>query len=180
MSTMVAAGRFDRFSPYRAVGAIGLDVELTWADPELELRYSASNWLPNVNAALDLIKDKYNVPGWDGEGSRAVNGKTIDTTKAIITAIFENMPPGIPPPDIGPEPDGEIAVDWMLDAKRMFSFSVGDHEKINFAGRFANGQSRHGCLEIDTTTRLDLSLTVRELSQYIIKLHKKDALQRAA
>jgi len=47
-------------------------------------------------------------------------------------------------PDIVPEPDGEIAIEWYRGAGQTFSISIGPSGPVHYAGRFGHNQEIHG------------------------------------
>ena len=68
-------------------------------------------------------------PGWDGSGAHAV-----DRLAAFAAADFiRALPDGAPLPDVGPEPDGAISLDWIQSRNRLFSLSVGISNRLAYA-----------------------------------------------
>ena len=175
MTTTVAIGRFDRTPPYLTAIATGINID--W---QLPFERTASNWLTSVLAELRQTLVRYGHDGWDGEGSRAVTMETASAAYEVISRIFERLPLGTPQPDIGPDPDGEISVSWVAPPDQIFSFSIGSHDKINFAGQFVKGGSQHGCLPMNRESRAELLDTVEELSRHITGMYSKNAAKRAA
>jgi hypothetical protein len=75
------------------------------------LKYGAREWLGS--------------DGWDGEGSKAVTPATLAVAEKVARALFVALPLGPPPPDLGPDCDGEISFEWIAEQGRLFSVSVG-------------------------------------------------------
>jgi len=68
-------------------------------------------------------------PGWDGDGGLPVN--RLAAFKAI--AFIRVMPSGVPLPEVAPEPDGSISLDWIQSRNRLFSLSVGTGDRLAYA-----------------------------------------------
>jgi hypothetical protein len=67
--------------------------------------------------------------GWDGEGAYAVNPIAVLLAENFIRAL----PNSIPLPEIAPEPDGSIALDWIPSQHRLFSISLGTSDRLAYA-----------------------------------------------
>jgi hypothetical protein len=99
-------------------------------------------WSATLDEALDnlaLLKQECAEPGWDGYGAQPVNEETLERVVAFLRALPEN----VPVPDLVPEPDGEVSVEWQNGPRRVFSVSIGPHGRLSYAGLL--GASRwHG------------------------------------
>jgi len=84
-------------------------------------------------------------PNWDGHGGLPVDYDTYRQAQAFISTL----PPSIPTPDIVPEPDGEIALEWSAGRNWTFSVSVGRTGRLSYAAllgaRKAYGSERSIC-----------------------------------
>jgi hypothetical protein len=78
--------------------------------------------------------------GWDGYDAQPISPQTQRNARAFL----EDLPMWLQAPDIVPEPDGEIAIEWDLGPGRIFSVSIGDTGKLHYAGLFKDGVERHG------------------------------------
>jgi len=107
---------------------------------------SASDWFPTVDAAFRGIRSESKNADWDGQGAFAITDQVIAIAEKVVGALFALLPKGTPAPDVVPEADGEICISWSVDASRMFSLSIGEHEKVNFAGQFGREGGRSSCL----------------------------------
>jgi hypothetical protein len=67
--------------------------------------------------------------GWDGEGANPVSPLAVDRAIAFIRAL----PRSFPMPEVAPEPDGSISLDWIHAHSRIFSVSVGSSDRLAFA-----------------------------------------------
>jgi hypothetical protein len=53
---------------------------------------------------LTSVKDRTGQPDWDGYGAEAVGGDAVGVARRFLEAL----PPGLPRPEVGAEPDGDI------------------------------------------------------------------------
>lgn len=68
-------------------------------------------------------------PGWDGADARP-----LDRLAAIYAEDFiRAMPDGVPLPELSPEPDGSISLDWIQSRHRLFSVSIGTRNRLAYA-----------------------------------------------
>jgi len=67
--------------------------------------------------------------GWDG-----ANAEAVDRLAAFAAADFiRALPDGLPLPEVAPDPDGAISLDWMWSRNRLFSVSVGTSNRLAYA-----------------------------------------------
>lgn len=86
-------------------------------------------------------------PGWDGDGA-----EPADRLAAFAAAdLIRSLPGGIPLPEVAPEPDGAISLDWIRSRNRLFSLSVGTSDRLAYA--WIDGSDRgHGVARFDGET----------------------------
>lgn len=68
-------------------------------------------------------------PDWDGYGADPVLQEGLDRAAAFIRALPGDLP--MPQPSI--EPDGEVALEWLVARNRMLSVSFGEGERVAYA-----------------------------------------------
>lgn len=130
----------------------------------------ATDWGPAIYAALAEIERDCQRPNWDGQGTAVVSQDVIANTEAVAKALHAVLPLGTPAPDLVPESDGEISIDWIVDQRHIFSISVGDGDAISFAAQFGNEGAEHGWRRIDRTSPVTLKATLRELASLVSKV----------
>lgn len=59
--------------------------------------------------------------------------------------LLDTLPNGFPAPEMGIDPDGEVALDWIRSNRTMVSVSAGVTDQLSFAARFDDGTS-HGII----------------------------------
>lgn len=104
------------------------------AGPEM-LGLERKNMLAHLREAF-LRGLAYN---WDGEGALPVEYSAY----AYARRLIQLLPLGLPVPEIYPEPDGDVAIEWDLGRRRVFSISVGRDGTLNYAGLFGR-RKLHG------------------------------------
>lgn len=165
---------------YEPVSKDSADVRRDWASRRNYAQDSASDWVPLIDAALGTISEECRSANWDGEGGKPISRRTIELTRKTVEAIYASLPLSTPPPDLMPESDGEISVSWVLDAKRMFALSVGEHGKLNFAGEFGDKGALHGWTPVDETSDGSLESSVAAVAQKVVLLYSEPDPRGAA
>ncbi len=73
--------------------------------------------------------DECSEPDWDGSGAEPLNGVAAGAVVSFIKALPER----VPMPEIAPEPDGAISLDWIESRHRRFSLSFGRNNRLAYA-----------------------------------------------
>lgn len=100
-----------------------------------------------LGAAADIVDQIYDVAsdcleaGWDGYDSLPVNHASIVMTKSFV----EHFPvtSGIPLPEIVPESNGNLALEWYIDKNHVFIARIKESGEIVYAGLFGANKT-HG------------------------------------
>jgi hypothetical protein len=79
---------------------------------------------------LMSIRDRCQLPDWDGYGAEPVTDKTIGSAYRFLEAL----PPGLPEPGVGAEPDGHITLEWHRSAWRTVSVSISPDDNLHYSG----------------------------------------------
>jgi hypothetical protein len=98
----------------------------------------------NVLSQLGALAAECGEANWDGSGALAVE------TGAVLNAgdFIRALPAGIPIPEIAPEPDGSLSLDWIESRNRLFSLSVSAGPRLAYA--WLDGTDRgHGVARFD-------------------------------
>ena len=67
--------------------------------------------------------------GWDG-----AHAEGVDRFAALAAADFiRALPDGLPLPEVAPDPDGAISLDWIRSRNCIFSVSVGTSNRLVYA-----------------------------------------------
>jgi len=85
--------------------------------------------------------------GWDGDGGEPISARIVMQAIALIRAL----PTDLPLPELAPEPDGSISMDWIQTRHRLFSLSVGESSRLPYA--WLDGTDRgHAVARFDGVT----------------------------
>jgi hypothetical protein len=96
--------------------------------------------------------------GWDGENGRGISLLAVRTAEAIIRCLPEDMPM----PELAPEPDGSISLDWIYSRMRFVSVSAGNSDRLPYA--WIDGTDRGRAVARFDRQRIPIRLpdTIRE------------------
>jgi len=94
-----------------------------------------------VEALGDVFQESSS-ENWDGYGARMVDAITYVHARIFLEAL----PTTWPAPEVAAEPDGEIAFEWYIQPRWVFSVSVGPEDELTYAGIFGRNKS-HGTEE---------------------------------
>ena len=133
---------------------------------------SALDWAPSITASLREIAGSCSAANWDGENAQAISGKVIAIAESVVWSLIAILPKGTPSPEILPERDGEICLSWGLNDGRIFSFSLGEHGKMNYAGQLGKKGAVHGWQPIDVSNPWSLRADLQEVARHIVKLYQ--------
>jgi hypothetical protein len=154
------------FAPTFSAGGSDADLRKVLSDAKRELQTAASSAQSLALTSLMRVLEECSQAGWDGYGARAVSDQAAFRTIAFLNAL----PSSLTPPDIVPEPDGEIAVDWDFGPSLQLSISVGPSGPLPFAGvigeDYGQPRVRHGTEPFE-------SVVAGDLLGYIHDLHER-------
>jgi predicted DNA-binding antitoxin AbrB/MazE fold protein len=85
---------------------------------------------------LQAVWESCNTPDWDGYGALAVSQDALLNGRRFL----ESLPPDLPAPSIGVEPDGALTMEWHCSERRTLSVSVSTGEELHFAGLFGSNR----------------------------------------
>jgi hypothetical protein len=177
MSTAVATSNFQftKFRRYAPMSRESLQVDTSWKANETFLQSSASYWLPLATAALEQIRAECRRDDWDGPNSAPVTDMTIAATADFARAMYHLLPVNVPPPDIIPEGDGDISVDWIISPSEIFSVSVSERSTVSFAGQFGREGGEHGWRRLDRSSPSALEGSLRDIAELVKRLYSSPA-----
>ncbi len=107
-------------------------------------RTERSNPLLSLKNAVIARIHEVAAEGCGDEDSTPVSSSVIERAVNFVRAL----PSDIALPDVGVDPDGSIAFDWIVTRARVFSLSVGTTNRLAFA--WIDGTDRgHGVASFD-------------------------------
>lgn len=96
-----------------------------------------------ISAVWQVAADQ-STEDWDGTGGAAVDALAACNAVEFLRAL----PAGTPLPEVSPEPDGCISLDWIESRNRLFSLSIGSNRRLPYA--WLDGTDRgHGVATFD-------------------------------
>lgn len=120
---------------------------------------AASTLQSRSAATLARLASECFAEGWDGYAAKPITAATCDRVQAFIDAL----PSWMAPPDIVPETDGEIAVEWDFGPHQIFSVSIGEKGPVHFAGLFGLNKERHGAEPFQDSVPEDIFSYISQL-----------------
>ncbi|MGH8551206.1 MAG: hypothetical protein ACRERU_21885 [Methylococcales bacterium] len=100
-----------------------------------------------VFSELWKLADNCREKDWDADGASALEPAAIQNAVRFIRAF----PDGLPLPELSPEPDGSISLDWIVSRHRLFSISIGVSNRLVYAW-LDGSDTGHGVARFDGTT----------------------------
>lgn len=126
----------------------------------IDLRKSVTwNRVGNAIASLSEAFEECSEPNWDGYNAVPITAAAYEEAKAFLNAL----PPGIPVPEIVPEPDGGIGFEWDSGPSRTFAASVSGKGLIVYAGLLGKGTKAHGTETFDDAVPANIIEFVKRL-----------------
>ena len=86
---------------------------------------------------------------------------TTDTANQALTFALL-LPRSLPIPEVAADPDGEISFDWIGNAGKMFSVSVGANGRVSYAGRFSDVRKTHGIWQVSGSCPREILVGIEE------------------
>jgi len=119
-----------------------------------EVKNDFSNKMDNI---IKECSDK----NWDGYGAEPIDKDYKDIVEKLLNAF----PQYIPTPDILPEPDGEISLEWNISKNKVFYISINKNNKLSYA-YINNGKKSTGVGIFDKNIPETIILQLNEFLDY--------------
>jgi hypothetical protein len=130
---------------------------------------AASSLQARAFADLGRIARECAKDGWDGYRAKPVTHSACDRAFSFLIGL----PTWMSPPDIVPEADGEIAIEWYVAPDQTFSISIGESGPLHYAGLFGHNEEVHGVVPFNCSVP-------ENILQYISDVLGSPAGRRAA
>ena len=91
---------------------------------------SQTSFAARAAAISDLwaLVDECSATGWDGDGALPLSKDAAVQAEEFIRAL----PEGVPLPEVSPESDGSVALDWIRTPNHMLSLSIGTTDRLAY------------------------------------------------
>lgn len=100
----------------------------------------ASSVMARANSAFARILRECSIAGWDGYDAKPISEATCKRAEAFLNML----PSWMPAPEITPESDGELDIEWYYAPDKTFSVSLGETGPLHYAGLFGANEEVHG------------------------------------
>lgn len=98
--------------------------------------YTFGQLMASISELCQLFQD-CRLPDWDSYGATPVAEDTFQLAYQLVKAL----PPGMPAPSLGAEPDGHITLEWYRSPRWTLSVSVSPVGELHYAALV--GASKH-------------------------------------
>jgi hypothetical protein len=129
---------FDEGSP--ASGDDSATLSRALAERRQARRAAASSPQSLALDSLARVAAECSATGWDGYDASRISART----ESLARVFLESLPMWLPAPDIVPEPDGDLSIEWDFGPDKILSISIGETGKLHYAGLLGGGVERHG------------------------------------
>jgi len=85
----------------------------------------------SLKRALRELANECAQPNWDGQGSTEVEPSSLENALRFVDAL----PMGLPEPEPGVHPDGELAFSWIGTKGHRLSIAIGPTGRVTYAYR---------------------------------------------
>ena len=108
---------------------------------------------------LWTIARNCSVDDWDGYSAKAISKAAIINAANFYLSELRDMPL----PEISPEPDGELALEWFGKDRSSFSISFGESDNLSYAC-LAGKRVTRGIEPVDSPNIELFEILIREIS----------------
>lgn len=120
-----------------------------------------------VDAVLEEIERDCVHAGWDGPGSQPVDGPTLRVARAWLAALRDIARPDLAMPEVVPEADGDVRIDWDVDLDRYVVVSVSLEGWLHYTASTPRRGRVHGRVRFDVRASPESQASVREIRALI-------------
>ena len=96
-------------------------------------------WRKAIKDKIEEIREQYSREGWDGSDALPISYTSAMWAKRVI----DWLPSSAASPEIVPEPNGDVALEWSKDSNLLLSMSVAGRTLI-YAGLLGTEKKIHG------------------------------------
>ena len=137
ISTRLWSGQFEQ-----TVGASAASNRLSRLVEEAENEVAVAaraEITDSLNGLVEVFKD-CSKPDWDAHGALPVSSEAVLEALSFI----RQLPIGIQAPDVSPEPDGEVGLEWSDGHARSLVISFSGDGRISYAALLGGDRRIHG------------------------------------
>ncbi len=129
-------------TPINGTIELSFDALLDTSETYIPAWSKINHWFVPELALDELyhLYQEYSVENWDGYGAVPIS----ETAYREAETLVRLLPSFVPAPDILPEPDGGIGLDWDKGANFSFTISVTGNHVLAYAGLFGENNETYG------------------------------------
>lgn len=101
-------------------------------------RYTATQYNHKLDDLIAAGIEPAHSPDWRTDGNTAITDQVVRIAKSFL----ESLPEHYQSPDIGPEPDGCIMLEWYSNERRLLNVSISETGLIHWAALIGNDDPR--------------------------------------
>lgn len=135
----------------------------------VKLSFDSSAWIESakittISREIWKVFEECSTHDWDGYNAKPISKEAVNDALAFI----RDLASGVLPPEVVPEPNGNLAFEWSDDMNHTFVVSFAGNRKLIYAGMLPNKAKLHGTQELSETgsflmrTILNAYFTFRE------------------
>lgn len=111
-------------------------------NPSSEFDYSANDLLflsnlpkmaiqrsQRLTQVLDDVFEKCLMENWDDEGARPLT----NALRLTVDKFLNELPPDVADPEISPEADGDLLLEWCYGPTEVLSLCIGENHRLSYA-----------------------------------------------
>lgn len=106
------------------------------------------------------VQQECSSDNWDGYGACRVDPRTLDNAKGFMG----DLDTFLPAPDICPEPDGEVALEWFGDLGSTISISIGIGDIVSYAAIFPDQHKVNGTDSLENEDKGIIETYIRKVT----------------
>jgi hypothetical protein len=131
---MSSAGIVEATYSARYIPSSGSDGPLSYVEEINKTNGILASQLSLIGAleAISELSINHQKSNWDGYGAQPISEAACNDAKRFLTML----PEAVPIPEIVPEPDGNIALEWYISKYEHFFISFSGNGVVTFVGMF--------------------------------------------
>ncbi len=103
----------------------------------------ANTYYPLVQALqqLEAVYEEYSENNWDGYGALSISAEAVSEATLFLGLLSDSH---LPMPDISPEVDGGIELEWYKSTDFIFTVNMSGSEILGYSGFYGKRKRTYG------------------------------------
>jgi hypothetical protein len=97
---------------------------------------------------LEEVKKSCSMENWDGYGALPLNKTSLLLAECFINSFMEIYQPDLPYPELCPEPDGDLGMDWTINQHQL-ALSIDEKGLLSYAYIHPHNGRHGGSMKYD-------------------------------